>query len=150
MEINRRILVNKSLRQVWSVLSDEFGDVHKWDSEVSSSRLEGKGKLLGLNYSSRILETSEGQREEVMTTHESNTYSLSYRCKEGLPVQIRKISTNWSMANTENGVEVRIQQNVKLSVFGLILYPFILYKQGEEASRILEEFNGFIEGRELK
>lgn len=145
MEIERKILVSRPLNEVWYSLSDEFGEVAKWNTQIEYSRLHGTGKLLGLNYASRILETAEGESEEVMTTHEAKTHSLSYRCKTGLPIQIRKVSTNWSMTNTMEGTEVRMILNIQLSIIGLFMYPFVLYKQGEEASRIMKEFKEYLE-----
>jgi hypothetical protein len=49
------------------------------------------------------------------------------------------------MSNSEDGTRVWLQLNIQLSIFGVLLYPFVYREQRKEAGRVLKEFKEYVE-----
>lgn len=125
MEVKKNIEIARQTADVWDVLAHRFSDVHLWRSDVSASSEMGKAKLLNVDFAGRVLVTTQGEVEEVLSSYDAIQRSLSYRTSDGLANGIRKVSTTWSLKRTPKGdTEVTVVQNVHGRYPSKLFLPF--------------------------
>ena len=139
------------------MVGHKFGDVHKWLSMVSFSKIitnykDGGDKMnentLPLQFSGRICTTSYGKVEEAITHYDDKNKKISYDAKaEKMPFFIKGLHNTWSMASLDHDkTKVNIEFKVEISSPFNLFAEFMMKSQMRKTMRLsLEELKHYIE-----
>ena len=148
MEFIEQIEIDSPITSVWSQLIDGFGEIERWDSSITESRLSGSSNLLGLKFSARTIVNDKGESKQVMTMFTPLQYSFSYRIKENLPFYVKKVSTTWSLTHSVDGNTLVVQNHtVQFESLGFLLAFFVVPSLKKQSRKQLQDLKGFMESQ---
>lgn len=145
MKIEKQIIVNKDIEDVWKVLSD-FANPHIWASQIIRS--EGKGESFnGCGCSERIIEIKgKGTPREKLTQFSPDKYAMSYTI-EGLPEAVTHAINKWQLTSLdEDKTGVDMKMEITLSGFkGKLMQPVMRMMLGKMFNSIMADFKYYVE-----
>ncbi len=97
MNVKAELTIEKSIREVWEIMGNQFADVHKWSSNFKESKPGGAQKFEGINYSLRETITDRGITIQVLETFDPKNFSLKYYISEGMPEIAKSAYSIWSL-----------------------------------------------------
>jgi hypothetical protein len=95
MNVKAELTIEKSIREVWEIMGNQFGDVHKWSSNFKESKPGGPQKFEDINYSLRETITDRGITIQVLETFDPKNFILKYYITEGLPEIAKSAHATW-------------------------------------------------------
>jgi hypothetical protein len=95
MNVKAKLTIEKSIGEVWEIMGNKFGDVHKWSSNFKQSKPAGPQKFEDINYSSRETITDRGITIQVLETFDPKNFILKYYISEGLPEIAKSARSTW-------------------------------------------------------
>jgi hypothetical protein len=147
MDFRLEVEINKNIEDVWEVMGNQFGDIAKWVSLATSSKVGGSSKLPGVNYGYRLLESRKGTAKHVLTSFDSANHSFSYDVPEGTPGFVKTATASWTLTALKDGkTKMNVHFGIQLSgLFGFFLAPVAKKKLGTVSNNIIEEFKYYVE-----
>ena len=132
---------------MWEVLGNQFGEISKWSSLISKSKVYGVAKLEDLNYSERETNTTQGITVQEMTSFNPKKYSLSYKALSGTPFFIKNSNAKWSLSKLNDR---RTQLNMSIDIqtkgmLGLVLTPIVKIKLGKLGDELVGDLKYYLE-----
>ncbi len=146
MEIQKSIIVNKPIEQVWEVLGNQFSAAHRWASGLYHSEGIGQPTIAGASCSNRACETSFGSIKEELVTFDPEHYILSYKVTEGFPSFVELGQNTWTLSSQGSQTKVMMTLQIKTKGFmGSLMAPMMKYQMGGLSSNVIEDLKHFIE-----
>lgn len=146
MIIEKEILINKNIADVWKVLGHDFAHPYKWASAVNHS--EGKGKPLATTQcDERACQTVMGNIREKLTHYSDENYHLSYIVSEGMPAMVKTATNDWKLTKVKEGAtHLKIKMEFALQgVMGFVMQPLMKMKLEKLGSEMVEDFAHYAE-----
>ncbi|MFT4779280.1 MAG: hypothetical protein ACJAU0_002234 [Flavobacteriales bacterium] len=97
MNVRAELTIEKPIGEVWGIMGNQFGDVHKWSSNFKESKPGGPQKFKDINYSLRETITERGITIQVLETFDPKNFILKYYITEGLPEIAKSAHSTWSL-----------------------------------------------------
>lgn len=147
MKVEKEILVNKPVNDVWEILGKQYTDAYKWASGLYYSEGSGEPSFEGASCSNRDCDTSFGQLREEIQVFDEKQYKLSYEVVEGFPSFIEKGVNNWSLTpvgTDQTKVSMRFDGKTR-GLMGLVMGPMMGMKLGSGLQNAIEEFKHYVE-----
>ena len=148
--INKEIEITCAVEHAWDVFGAQFGEVQTWDSGISSCKLTGKGKLIGLNYASRLVETKRGSFEHVVRTFDPVYRALSYQVKGDTSFLVRKLIVECSLNRTvDRTTLLTVDVSIKTVLFfGALAGLLVKLRYSRLIDQMLNDFKNHCESTE--
>ncbi len=146
MDIQKEIIVNKPIAEVWDLLGNRYGEGYKWARGLYHSEAQGSPVIEGAMCSNRSCETSFGHLNEEIRVFKPNE-QLSYEVVEGFPGFIKKGVNNWyltKVSETETRVSMRFEGETQ-GFAGVIMGPMMKMNLGKGLEGALFDFKHYVE-----
>jgi hypothetical protein len=95
MNVKTELTIEKPIDEVWEIMGNQFGDVHKWSSNFKESKPGGPQKFEEINYSLRETITERGVTIQVLESFDPKNFTLKYYITEGLPEIAKSAHSTW-------------------------------------------------------
>ena len=147
MKITKDIIINKSVKEVWEVLGNQFTEAHKWATGLYHSEGVGAPHLAGANCRSRACETSFGHIKEEIKIFNAQKYRLEYEVVEGFPNFVKNGKSRWYLSElNEHQTKVDMLFTAETSgLIGTIKGMIMEFQLNGRLNSILEEFKYYVE-----
>jgi len=146
MDIQKEIIVNQSIDQVWDLLGNRYGEGYKWARGLYHSEAQGNPTIEGAVCSNRACDTSFGQLDEEIRIFKPNQ-QLSYEVVEGFPNFIKKGVNNWyleKISSQQTQVKMRFVGETQ-GLLGLIMGPMMKMNLAKGLAGALSDFKHYAE-----
>jgi len=146
MKIIRELVIKKPIEDVWEVLGNQFADISKWSSLISSSEVSGESKMTNVSYSIRSTETANGPTKQELTAFDPANHMLSYKAISGTPAFFKSVHAEWALTSSgQDATILMLDFEVKFKGITGILSPIVKKKLGKVGDELLEDFQYYVE-----
>lgn len=147
VSVEKSIIINAPLDQVWQVTAGDFENIHRWDANVKTARQKGVahngapvgGRVCGLYNGSDIVES--------IVEYDENRHRFVYAITEGLPGFIESGQNTWThqvVNPNKTRVTMKTAMNVK-GFLGTIMQGPMKSQIGKLLGNVQEELKHFVE-----
>lgn len=146
MEVQKEIIVNKSVQEVWEVLGNQYAQAYKWARGLYHSEGEGAPLIPGATCNNRSCDTSFGQIREEVRVFEPNQ-QLSYEVIEGFPGFVKKGVNNWYIKEVSPG-KTKVQMHFvgdTQGLMGMVMGPMMKMQLSKGLGEVLGDFKYYVE-----
>lgn len=147
MNINKEILVNRPITEVWDVLGNQFGDAYKWARGLDHSAAHGEATLEGAVCSHRTCDVPGfGEVEEVIRKFDAKNHILAYEITKGFPGFISSGVNTWTL--TEEGSNTKVVMNLEMEtkgLMGVIMGPMMKMKLNKLIAGVVADLKTYAE-----
>ena len=144
MEVIRKINVNASASQLWTILAEEYDRVGEWTSEIEQSAPNpdlpvGEGRV--------CVTPGFGDVKETITKYDEQDREFSYAAEIGnFPFFVKEVGNTWRVEANGNGSIVHMHMKGRLlPVFAQLMGPIMKRQMAKSADIVLEELKYFAE-----
>lgn len=147
IHVQRELVINKNVEEVWEVMGNQFAQVHLWSTNFKDSKPGGSPRFSGLDYSERITQTDRGETIQELDSFNSDTHTLAYHITKGAPGIAKHASAVWSLKSSElNKTIVILEFNMETKgLIGFLMTPLIKIGMGKSAVEIAEDLKHYVE-----
>lgn len=148
VNVDSLITINKSAKDVWSILADDYGGIGKWASGVNAS--EGVGNPIGgSNCSGRqckISATGFSDTEEKILTYNKDNFILQYQLVHGLPGFVKNAINTFILTPVKDETKVNVNTIMDATgIPGMLMKGFMSRSTQKVLNHMLEELKHYIE-----
>tara|TARA_R110000744_G_scaffold320650_2_gene426811 strand:- start:996 stop:1538 length:543 start_codon:yes stop_codon:yes gene_type:complete len=147
IHVQKELVVNKKVEEVWEVMGNQFARVHLWSTNFKDSKPGGSSKFPGLDYSARITVTDRGETIQELDAFDTAEHSLAYHISKGAPGIAKQASAIWSLNSDEaDKTIVVLEFNMETKGFlGFLMTPMIKMGMGKSAAEIAGDLKYYVE-----
>lgn len=147
LTFEEEVIVDRSAGEVWEVLGNQFTSPHLWATNFLTSKPGGDPKLPGLSYRHRATVTASGENWQELDSFDPSNYCLSYHISKGAPAIAAYASGRWKLTDlSEKSTKLNVEFVLQTKgLVGFLMSPIIGKKIGNASTKIVEEFQYYIE-----
>ncbi len=146
--IQKEIIINAHINDVWEVLGPQFEDAYKWASVIKHSEARDQNSFNGSTCSERGCDVSGmGSIKERLTQYSETNHILAYEVYEGMPKMMKATKNTWKLIDLDNGkTKLIMKLEAKTGGFmGWMMKPMMKMKLKKMANKVVEEFKFYVE-----
>ena len=141
MEVTQDIEVAASSDDVWSILSDEFGEISSWAARMLDSKADDSLAELGGRH---VTTVEYGPATETLYRRDAERRSLGYWVTgPNLPPPLSDVQTEWRV--TERGANSSVELRFLGVVTPLEMQPMLEERLATGITPLLEELKHYAE-----
>ena len=147
MEVQKEIIVNKPIDDVWEVLGNQYTEAYKWARGLYHSEGFGDPQIEGATCNNRTCDTSFGTLQEEIKKFDTQNYVLEYEVIKGFPGFIKQGINNWRLTKVSN-TKTKVTMlfiGITKGVLGLIMGPLMGFQLNKNLGDALEDFKHYVE-----
>ena len=148
MEIKKEVIINKSIKEAWHLLGEQFTEVDKWSRVINHSAAQNGKSLNGSSCTERGCDISGmGEVKEKLLVFSPDAYQLSYQIFEGLPSMVKYAENNWtllSQGNNKTKLSMRLKADTQ-GLMGAIMKPMMKMNFSKMGDGLIEDFKFYLE-----
>jgi len=121
-KVQEEIVINASADELWEMVGPGFVDVYKWSSNVDHAEGQGNSPFQGAVCDERFCDVNVkgfSKISEKLTNYDSNSMTLTYEVKNGMPGFITKAANTWSIVAIDANTS-KLVMNADFEVKGLM------------------------------
>ncbi len=146
MTIDKSIIIDKNIDQVWEILGVQFTEIDRWAATVHHSEGSGQGPNGGA-CEVRSCETSVGHFQEKLLHFSSEQYTLIYQATDQLPFPIKQAQNCWQLERIDKQ-RTKVSSKASIDLAGLsafLMGPMVWYQFSALVKELLEELKYYAE-----
>jgi carbon monoxide dehydrogenase subunit G len=146
MKIQKEIVINKPIQDVWEVLGNQFSNAHIWGSALIHT--EGSGKKLTESVcDSRTCDVQGmGRIREKVLEFDPQKFALTYEVVEGFPFFVKRGVNRWTLFPDGNSTRLNMDAEIETKgLIGAIMNPMMKLQMSGLLSKTTEELKFYVE-----
>jgi len=151
-DINRDLVINANVEDVWLVLGKDFANAYVWSSQVKHSEALNKESLNGSSCTARGCDVAGfGKIEEKVLEYSDKDYLLTYEVYQGLPKMMKYAKNTWTLEATPEGkTKVTMRLRAQTGGFmGWMMGGMMERKMTKLIDQAIEELKYYIETKQV-
>ena len=152
MKLNKKIVINKPVADVWKVWAVEFDKASDWMATIPKSvEKTDAPKLEGASMAGRICELSTKPNgpyvDELITKYDNENHLLNVTVvpkNASLPIVQNKLESSLKQLGNDK-TEVILDVDIELKTIGKILSPVVKGALAKGFDELLEELKYYVE-----
>ncbi|WP_298542949.1 SRPBCC family protein [uncultured Aquimarina sp.] len=145
-------IINAPIKDVWSILAEDWAGIGKWSSGVSHS--QGFGQPIGgSDYTIRACEiTAAGfdDTKEQILEYDDQNYLLKYELADGLPGFVKDAINIWTLEETANGTLIKGKTTMRATgIMGVMMKGIMKGATRKALESMTRELKHYVETGEL-
>ncbi len=118
MNINKEIIIDKPVQEVWEIVGNQFGDAYIWARGLDHSKGHGESGFEGASCSNRTCQVPGfGKIKEAIRQFDQINHVLSYEVEEGFPGFISSAVNTWRLDAL--GQKTKVTMNLVMKTKGI-------------------------------
>ncbi len=145
MIIQKEIIINKGVEDVWKLIGPGFSEIEKWATTISHSRILEKSNNSSM-CSIRGCDTVMGSIKEKVLDYSDGQHLVKFNIFQGMPFIIKEVVHTWQVLPSGNlNSKLSMKVDLTLNFLGRIMQPIMKIMMGKMFEDMAKDFKIYAE-----